>query len=125
MIQLLSSLRVVLWSVFFLVPTGRVQFTQMLSPDQHEQVFAKQYAVSKRLKFHIKTTEGQHYRRFVLQQKAREPQANTEAELIRRAPRGVNDGNGFVFVSHTGEVYPSGFLPLSAGNALWEPLQEI
>lgn len=125
MIQLLSSLRVVLWSVFFLVPTGRVQFTQMLSPDQHEQVFAKQYAVSKRLKFHIKTTEGQHYRRFVLQQKAREPQANIKAELIRRAPRGVNDGNGFVFVSHTGEVYPSGFLPLSAGNALWEPLQEI
>lgn len=125
MIQLLSSLRVVLWSVFFLVPTGRAQFNQMLSSSEHEQVFAKLYATSKRVKFHIKTTEGQHYRRYVLQQKAREPQARTEEELIGRAPRGVNDAKGFVFVSHTGEVYPSGFLPLSAGNVPWEPLQEI
>lgn len=125
MIQLLSSLRIVLWSVFFLVPTGRAQFGQMLSPDEHERVFAKLYAFSKRVKFHIKTTEGQHYRRYVLQRKAREPQARTEEELIGRVPNGVNDGKGFVFVSHTGELYPSGFLPLSAGNVLWEPLPEI
>lgn len=37
----------------------------------------------------------------------------------------MNDGKGFVFVSHTGEVYPSGFLPLSAGNILWEPLADV
>ena len=97
----------------------------MLSPDEHEQVFAKLYAASKRVHFHIKTTEGQHYRRYSLQQKAREPQARTEEELIEQAPRGVNDGKGFMFVSHTGEVYPSGFLPLSAGNVLWERLRDI
>lgn len=125
MIALLSSIRVVLWSVFFLVPTGRAQFNQLLSPEQHEQVFAKLYATSKRVKFHIKTTEGQHYRRYVLQQRASEPQAKSQEELIAHAPRGVNDGKGFVFVSHTGEVYPSGFLPLSAGNVLWEPLADI
>jgi radical SAM protein len=125
MIEMLGSLRVVLWSVFFLVPTGRAQLAEMLSPEEHERVFAKLYAASKRVKFHIKTTEGQHYRRYLLQQKAREPRARTEEELIGRAPRGVNDGKGFVFVSHTGEVYPSGFLPLSAGNVLWEPLAEI
>lgn len=125
MIELLESLGVVLWSVFFLVPTGRAQLSQMLSPEEHEQVFAKLFAASKRVKFHIKTTEGQHYRRYVLQQKARESQSRTEEELIARAPNGVNDGKGFVFVSHTGEVYPSGFLPLSAGNVLWEPLPEI
>ena len=33
-----------------------------------------------------------------------------------RAPRGVNDGNGFLFISHTGDICPSGFLPLVAGN---------
>jgi AdoMet-dependent heme synthase len=97
----------------------------MLSPEEHERVFAKLYTASKRVKFHIKTTEGQHYRRYVLQQRAREPQARSEEELIRRAPKGVNDGKGFVFVSHTGEVYPSGFLPLSAGNVFWEQLPEI
>ncbi|MFB6151926.1 MAG: radical SAM protein [Haloarculaceae archaeon] len=30
--------------------------------------------------------------------------------------KGVVAGDGFVFVSHTGEVYPSGFLPKSAGT---------
>jgi AdoMet-dependent heme synthase len=125
MIELLSSLRVVLWSVFFLVPTGRAQLTDLLSAEEHEQVFAKLYSASKRVKFHIKTTEGQHYRRYVLQQKARDRNGRSKEELITAAPKGVNDGKGFVFVSHTGEVYPSGFLPLSAGNVLWEPLSHI
>ena len=38
---------------------------------------------------------------------------------------GLNDGNGFVFISHTGEVYPSGFLPISGGNVRQQPLSEI
>ena len=125
MIQLLTSLRIVLRSVFFLVPTGRGQSAALLNSDEHGAVFAKLYHASKHVKFHIKTTEGQHYRRYVLQQKARQPDARTEEELIGRAPRGVNDGNGFMFISHTGEVYPSGFLPLSAGNVLREPLADI
>lgn len=125
MIELLTSLGVVLWSVFFLVPTGRAQLSDLLSAEEHEQVFAKLYATSKRVKFHIKTTEGQHYRRYVLQQKALAPNARSEEDLIAHAPNGVNDGKGFVFVSHTGEVYPSGFLPLPAGNILWEPLADI
>ncbi len=95
------------------------------SGEEQERVFAKLYAASKRVKFHIKTTEGQHYRRYVLQQKARYPNARSQEDLISSAPKGVNDGKGFVFVSHTGEVYPSGFLPLAAGNVLWEPLAQI
>src|SRR6266542_102750 len=125
MIELLSSLRVVLWSVFFLVPTGRAQLSDLLSAEEHEEVFAKLYSASKRVKFHIKTTEGQHYRRYVLQQKSRGPNARSQEDLITSSPKGVNDGKGFVFVSHTGEVYPSGFLPLAAGNVLWEPLAQI
>ena len=125
MIDLLISLKVVLWSVFFLVPTGRAQLKDLLSAEEHEQVFAKLYETSKRVKFHIKTTEGQHYRRYVLQQRAKDPKARSEEDLIAKAPVGVNDGKGFVFVSHTGEVFPSGFLPLPAGNILWEPLSEI
>lgn len=125
MVELLKSLRVVLWSVFFLVPTGRAQQRDLLSPEQHEQVFAKLYQTSKQVKFHIKTTEGQHYRRYVLQQRAKEPNARSEDSLIATAPNGVNDGKGFVFISHVGEVYPSGFLPMSAGNVLWEPLADI
>jgi MoaA/NifB/PqqE/SkfB family radical SAM enzyme len=126
LVELLKSLKIVLWSVFFLVPTGRGQLSDLLSPEEHEGVFAKLYSASKRVHFHIKTTEGQHYRRYVLQQHAQAAQSRTAiAELIAHAPSGVNDGKGFVFVSHTGEVYPSGFLPLSAGSIRREPLADI
>jgi radical SAM protein with 4Fe4S-binding SPASM domain len=33
-----------------------------------------------------------------------------------RATRAVNDGNGFVFIDHTGAICPSGFLPMPRGN---------
>ena len=126
LVELLTSLKVVLWSVFFLVPTGRGQISDLLSPEEHEAVFAKLYAASKRVRFHVKTTEGQHYRRYVLEQRAQAAQSSSAiADLIAHAPPGANDGKGFVFISHTGEVYPSGFLPISAGNILWEPLADI
>ncbi len=43
--------------------------------------------------------------------------------LIQRQA-GINDGKGFVFVSHTGEIFPSGFLPVSAGNVRTQSLVE-
>jgi radical SAM protein with 4Fe4S-binding SPASM domain len=41
------------------------------------------------------------------------------------AQRGVNAGNGFAFVSHTGDVFPSGFLPVCGGNVRTQPLADI
>jgi AdoMet-dependent heme synthase len=41
------------------------------------------------------------------------------------ATRRVNDGKGFLFISHVGNVYPSGFLPIHAGNIRETPLGEI
>ncbi|AGB17557.1 radical SAM protein, BA_1875 family [Halovivax ruber XH-70] len=38
---------------------------------------------------------------------------------------GIVAGDGFCFVSHTGEVYPSGFLPESAGNVRETPVTEL
>jgi radical SAM protein len=126
LVELLTSVNVVLWSVFFLVPTGRGQISDLLSPEEHEAVFAKLYSASRHVRFHIKTTEGQHYRRYVLQQRAKASQSSsTIADLIAHAPSGVNDGKGFIFISHTGEVYPSGFLPFSAGNVRRESLADI
>ena len=43
---------------------------------------------------------------------------------IGRVPRGINDGNGFVFISHLGEIFPSGFLPASAGNVRKQSLTD-
>jgi radical SAM protein len=117
-----------LWSVFFLVATGRASASQDLSAEEYEEVFRFLYDLSKHAPFDIKTTEAQHYRRYVAQQRKAErrtgnaPQA--APEVIQRQA-GINDGKGFVFISHTGEIYPSGFLPLSAGNVRRDSLVEV
>ena len=133
MVSLLESLSITLWSVFFLVPTGRGKLNDLLSADEFEQIFATIYTLSKTASFDIKTTEAQHYRRFLLQQRVAERKTGAgapamqekTADAIGRAPRGLNDGKGFVFISHTGDVFPSGFLPLAAGNIRQQGLATI
>ena len=142
MAELIEKLGVVLWSVFFLVPTGRGKQSDMISPAEHEKVFQWLYQLSKRVPFDIKTTAAQHYRRVVIQEKMRERTGVSDTEHIfyedvinkgktgqvsglGRAPKGVNDGNGFVFISHIGDVFPSGLLPLKAGNVRETPLPTI
>ena len=132
-VALLESVKVTLWSVFFLVPTGRGKLADLLDAQEFEAIFAKLYHLSKTASFDIKTTEAQHYRRYLLQQRTAQrqagrgaaPAAEKIADSIGRAPRGLNDGKGFVFISHTGEVYPSGFLPLRAGNVRRQSLASI
>ncbi|MFC4024340.1 TIGR04053 family radical SAM/SPASM domain-containing protein [Oceanobacillus longus] len=142
MAEMVEKLNCVLWSVFFLVPTGRGKETDMISAVEHERVFRWLYQLSKRVPFDIKTTAGQHYRRVVIQNKMREHKGMSDKEHIfyqdaldngktgqidglGRAPKGVNDGNGFVFISHTGDVFPSGLLPINAGNVRQTPLATI
>ena len=90
-----------------------------LTAEEYEKVFEFMYEISKIAPFDVKTTEAMHYRRYVAQRQKAEhgaaPEtANARGMVWRTA--GVSDGKGFVFVSHTGEIYPSGFLPVSAGN---------
>ena len=143
MAALVRELNCVLWSVFFLVPTGRGQTKDMISPAEHEKVFRWLYKLSKEVDFDIKTTAAQHYRRVVIQSKQREHKKEGYGEVpiqyqqalmngttgtingLGRAPKGVNDGNGFIFVSHTGDVYPSGLLPVKVGSVKEEKLSEI
>jgi radical SAM protein len=146
MVRLLETLDIAMWSVFFLVPTGRGQRDDLISAEEFETIFAKLYQVARRVPFDIKTTEAQHYRRYVLQMRAaarrnrkssndsmasptpgmpNEIAMEKDADGIGRAPRGLNDGKGFIFISHLGEVFPSGFLPISAGNVRRQMLAEI
>ncbi|MDE2510670.1 MAG: radical SAM protein [Elusimicrobia bacterium] len=108
-----EALGVVLWSVFFLVPTGRAGSGLMISAGECEDVLRRLHELSRRVRFAIKTTEGPHYRRVVAERTG------------RRSGSGINDGKGFAFVSHHGEVFPSGFLPVSAGNVRERSLGEI
>jgi radical SAM protein len=53
------------------------------------------------------------------------PTSDAKTRTASWATRRVNDGKGFLFVSHVGNVYPSGFLPIHAGNIRETPLAEI
>ncbi len=117
-----------MWSLFFLVITGRALADDDLTAEEYERVFEFMYQISKIAPFDIKTTEAMHYRRYVAQRmKAEhgitEETINTRGVVWRTS--GVSDGRGFVFISHTGEIYPSGFLPVSAGNVLQDSIVSV
>ncbi|MBI3448646.1 MAG: TIGR04053 family radical SAM/SPASM domain-containing protein [Acidobacteria bacterium] len=141
MAALVQKAGIVFWEVFFLVPMGRGTNLGGLTADQCEKIFEILYQVQKKSTFLVKITEAPHYRRYVSQREREETEAGSRGnggpptthgpvnelpkQLIRTegpghtiglAAQGVNSGNGFLFVSHTGEVFPSGFLPISAGS---------
>ena len=115
--ELLAGKGIAMWSVFFLVPVGRGVEEQRISPTEYEAVFARLWHHSRRQPYAVKTTEAPHYRRFVLQHGG-DPLAGPDAVHghSRRAPLGVGDGKGIMFVSHTGEIFPAGFLPIRCGR---------
>jgi len=123
--RVVENLGAVFWEIFFLVPTGRGSRLRGCSSDQIETLFGRIHALSKRVSFHIKVTEAQHYRRYFLE---REEAGDLVPRHGPHPPIGakpVNAGLGFCFVSHTGSVQPSGFLPLDCGNVKTEPLADV
>ncbi len=137
--ELMRELGIVFWEVFFLVPMGRAKPEDVASAEAFETVFERLYELSKTAPFDIKATAAPQYSRVVLQHKVAERRNGKRHEAtdvltdgvehslkdgIGRA-RGVNDGDGFMFVSHTGEIFPSGFLPVSAGNVRSDDLVEV
>lgn len=102
--------RVDLWSLFFCVPTGRAGLADVLDADEHERVLA--WLARSDFGFAVRAIAAPTYRRVL-------------AQLGRPTGPGVNDGNGFAFVSHVGDVCPSGFLQSAAGNLRRATLGEI
>jgi len=117
--ELLSTQGIVMWSVFFLIPVGRGIAEERIAPEAYEELFERLWVHAQRQPYAIKTTEAPHYRRFVLErQKALGglPEAGRRVPGTRPRPLGVRDGNGIMFVSYMGEIYPAGFLPLLCGR---------
>jgi AdoMet-dependent heme synthase len=135
MVPFIQEVGAVQWSVFFLVPTGRAQMQWMISPEEHERVFHWLYDLSKTAPFDIKATAAPMYRRVAIERKRMEQDLGTPvtfqgagfqyADGLNRPTRGVNDGNGFLFISHIGEIQPSGFLPITAGNVRENDVVEV
>jgi radical SAM protein len=129
MVKFVEEVGAVQWSLFFLVPTGRGQLADMISPEEHERVFNWLYDLSCHGTFDIKATAAPMYRRVAIERKHAEqfsPNGDDGiafqgagfqyADGLNRPVKGVNDGRGFLFVSHLGDIMPSGFLPLPVAN---------
>jgi radical SAM protein with 4Fe4S-binding SPASM domain len=74
----------------------------------------------------VATTEAPSYRRVAL---LRMREQGLTSEQIKKSPGyrgfGIRDGNGIMFVSHTGDIYPAGFLPLPVGNVRKDRIAEV
>src|SRR5947209_1482955 len=121
--SVVRKFRMVMWSLFFMVPTGRGQSADVASAEEVEGAFVRIYRMAQQAPFKVKTTEAQHYRRYMLQQRKLNPNESPDQGVPGILP--VNEGKGFMFISHTGEVQPSGFLPLVAGNVRNTSVTEI
>ena len=148
--RLVDDVHAAMWSLFFVVPTGRATAAEALTAAETEDVLAFLYDLAPRVP--LKTTEAPSFRRLMVQgdegATARIPgplywqlhgrlfeewppscRSTTERGVLagghRRAPLAVGDGRGVVFVSHTGEVQPGGFLPLVVGNVRDTPLPVV
>jgi MoaA/NifB/PqqE/SkfB family radical SAM enzyme len=107
--ELATELRAARWSLFFLVSVGRGTSLRPIDADRSERVL--HWLASLPLRDGspvVTTTEAPHFRRVLLQRGRLSPRG--------RAGFGIRDGNGVMFISHVGDVSPSGFLPIAAGN---------
>lgn len=112
--DLVRTLDVVRWSLFFLVPTGRARATEMVDPEFAQAIQTWLAAISPDTPFLLKTTEAPHIRRLV-----------AESRPGGWGPRSIGDGKGFLFIAANGDLCPSGFLPLPAGSAKTDDILDV
>ena len=137
MAELVRQLEVVFWEVFLLVPMGRGSQVTQMTAEGFETLFAKLAHFSESGDFIVKATEAPHYRRYLMQQHHQSGELTSSglpAHMTRDfgpggsiglAPKGVNAGKGHLFVNYKGDIYPSGFLPLSCGNVRRQSLTQV
>jgi AdoMet-dependent heme synthase len=148
--EIIAQRSIKLWALFLLIAVGRAARPHIrrlnITAREMESLFNWLYDLAKSAPYDITAREGYHHRRVLLQRKAAEmdipveylldavaQRALTATELggspaarkILRAPLGVSDGRGVVFISHKGDVQPSGFLNLVGGNIRSQSLADI
>lgn len=122
--KLLKSFQLMRWSLFFLIAVGRGKELNEISAARGEELMKWLLDLSFRAPFQIKTTESPSFRR-VGRAPMKDPLIGGAGIAAIRRGYDIRDGNGIVFVSHVGEVYPSGFLPLAGGNVRAQGLVSI
>jgi AdoMet-dependent heme synthase len=144
--SLVASWGAHIWEVFFLIRVGRGSELLELTPDENEDVVHLLFDAS-RYGFIVRTVEAPFFRRVVASRRALDDGVDVArtfglGETYERLSRdlrarlgtpgstraqsvGTRDGKGILFVSHDGEVFPSGFLPLRLGNVREDDIVEV
>ena len=124
--ELLKDIKIMRWSLFYLIAVGRGKELQPVTPQRGEELMQWTYDMAQQAPFAIKTTEAPSYRRVALS-KMRE--AGWTGAEIEKTPVyrgfGIRDGHGIMFVSNQGDIYPAGFLPLAMGNVRVDKLVDV
>jgi heme b synthase len=126
--------------LFMLVPVGcgvQIAESNALPAAEYERVLNWMYDKSKLRELHLKATCAPHYFR-IMRQRGKEEGIRVEATHSHGKPHGAGHhhdmaamtkgclaGSAICFVSHTGEVFPCGYLPVSAGNVRQQSMAEI
>ena len=142
--KLLHDLGVNVWEVFFLITTGRGTDVTATSAQENEDVCHFLVDAS-RYGFTVRTVEAPFFRR-VARERAESDGAyqpvteNSTYAFLRdrllallgpssapvRAPSAATrDGKGIIFVGANGDIYPSGFLPITLGNVRESSLIDV
>jgi radical SAM protein len=122
------------WSLFFLVTVGRGEVLDPIAPERAEALLNWVASLAPRAReagLIITTTEAPHLRRIVSERRRGLPMAQPAHDgghpgqgAVQHAA-GVRDGNGILFISHTGDICPSGFLEIPAGNVKTDDVVEV
>lgn len=117
------------WSLFFLVTVGRGQMLQAISAEEAERVLIWAASLTRGPgRPIVTTTEAPQLRRVAVQLRRANGGARPEATAHpghATHAAGVRDGNGVLFISHTGDVSPSGFMEIPTGNVRHEEIADI
>lgn len=133
--------------IFMLVPVGcgvAIADREMLPADEYERVLHWFYDQSKVVGIDLKATCAPHYFRVRAQRIVEERRLGDRSTpfvahgtQLKAAPdpaggrplsamtRGCLAGTAVCFVSNAGDVYPCGYLPVSAGSIRWQRFGEI
>ncbi len=118
----------VAFHLFGLIPTGRGSEWQgeEPSPEEYERLLNWYYEASRRSTLETRATCMPHYYR-IIRQRARDEgrQLSPEKDGMDAFARGCLAGQSFCFVSYQGDIWPCGYLPLSAGNVRERTFREI
>lgn len=134
-LRLAKDLDAVALHLFLLVPVGcgvEIADDQMVSAADYERILNWLYDVEQaEPALQLKATCAPHYFRVMRQRRAQEHRDGVRRELpashhrqlhghppgqMHAATKGCLAGTGVCFVSHRGEVFPCGYLPVEAGN---------